>query len=255
MTPNKRLGQHFLINQEILSVIAHEVDPKKDDLIIEIGPGHGELTAHLLQRCASLRLIAIEKDPSLAKLIAKRFPNCETRVGDATNLIPKLADELRSASRSYKIVGNIPYYITGHLFRILGKLSHKPVRTVFTIQKEVAERVTAKPGRLNILAATIQIWAKPKLILNILKNNFQPEPKVDSALLTLDVLTHRTSDTDNYFLLVKTLFQHPRKTVWNNLRGTNLEFLIDRLERYRISAKTRPQELTIDTLIKLSELL
>lgn len=250
----RRLGQHFLKNIHILKEIASTIKIKDGYTIIEIGPGHGELTKNILSECGSTcTFIAIERDPILADALARapfwKNKNTQIIIGDALHELPKTIEKIHAP---FVVVGNIPYYITGHLLRVLESLKKKPERVVLVIQKEVAERIVATPPKMNLLAACTQIWAKSKIIRTISKNNFSPIPKVDSALIELTVKEERVPEY--YYETVKTLFIHPRKTVINNLSTRiprkNVE---SRLKELNISPALRPQNLAIGDIIKITK--
>ena len=136
--------------------------------IIEIGPGHGELTRLLQSADPSAPIVAIERDHLLAeKLRSEPRGNLRIEEGDALALLPSLTESEPFKGADYKIVGNIPYYITGHLFRIIGDLEHKPTRCVFMVQKEVALRLCAAPPDMNRLAASVQFWANATIIAQV----------------------------------------------------------------------------------------
>ena len=174
-----KLGQHFLKNKTKLRKIVEALELKDGDVVIEIGPGHGELTDELRSANHKLKIIAIEKDEELAESLKEKFKNnknIKIIEGDALKLLPQLTDDQRLTiydkrltTDNYKIAGNIPYYITGYLFRILGELENKPSLIVLLIQKEVAERVCARPPKMSLLAASVQFWAEPKIISNVSK--------------------------------------------------------------------------------------
>src|SRR6185369_6737037 len=202
----QKLGQHFLKNKSALRLIAEALDLKSDDTVIEIGPGHGELT----DVAADATWVAIEKDGELVKKLKEKFEN-ETRVeiieGDALKILAEVTTRFSGAT--YKIAGNIPYYITGHLLRVISELEEKPTRCVFTIQKEVAERIIAAPPHMNRLAASVQVWAKPKILKMLPAEDFSPPPKVDSAIIEL---VTRTVDgggagaNEKYYAAVRMIF-------------------------------------------------
>lgn len=257
----KRLGQHFLKNQRALNAIIGALHITAGDTIIEIGPGHGELTEHLLASPAE-KIIAIEKDPVLAKILESRIENhalgkkVTIILGDALTELPILNS--KCIVRNSKLVGNIPYYITGYLFRIIGELAYKPSRAVFIIQKEVAERLCAVPPRMNRLAASVQIWARPKIIMTLSPDNFDPPPKVNSAIISMDIRKHvlgiRALDT--YYRMVNILFRQPRKTIINNLSFSLPTLPKDRLRRalthIPIAFTARPQHLSVKKIKELS---
>src|SRR3989344_6086795 len=189
------LGQHFLKNKAKIKKIVEALNLENGDTVIEIGPGHGELTDELGIMNNELRIIAIEKDKNLFKYLKNKFSqdkNIEIIEGDILKIFPSIIHNSSFIIQNYKIVGNIPYYITGYLLRILGELEKKPSLIVLTIQKEVAERICAirqaqgKP-KMNLLAASVQFWAEPKIIGYISKKDFRPAPKVDSAIIKLAI--------------------------------------------------------------------
>ncbi|MDI6717713.1 MAG: 16S rRNA (adenine(1518)-N(6)/adenine(1519)-N(6))-dimethyltransferase RsmA [Patescibacteria group bacterium] len=273
----ERLGQHFLRNQIKLGKIAEAVDLESCDVVVEIGPGHGELTEAVIARLQDLKIknykmILIEKDKNLAEFLKNKFKeekNIEIIKGDAL-------EEIKSQSASWrikiknrnkksdiignlKIVGNIPYYITGYLLRIIGNLKYKPKLVVFTIQKEVAERICVSAPKMNLLAASVQVWAKPKIVLKLPKGDFNPSPKVDSA--TLKLTTHNlqptTEELRHYFKFIKILFKQPRKTILNNLRHMtdNQRILEDKIKLVGVDPNMRPQDLKLEKIMKLSRLI
>lgn len=185
---SKYLGQHFLINKDKLREIIEALDLKDGDTVIEIGPGHGELTDGIMNYESGIRVIAIEKDKNLATSLREKFlhnKNIQIIQGDVLDVLSSIIHNSSFIIQNYKIVGNIPYYITGYLLRILGELEEKPSLIVLTVQKEVAERVCAEPPRMNLLAASVQFWAKTEIVGYISKKDFQPAPEVDSAIIKL----------------------------------------------------------------------
>ena len=264
-----KLGQNFLINKKALEVIAQSLEVNDGETIIEIGPGHGELTEEILTKNKKINLIAIEKDVKLAGFLRQKFSknkNLEIIEGDALKFLPSLIRDPRSAIRNsnYKIAGNIPYYITGYLLRILGELKNKPSLAVLTIQKEVAERLAAKPPRMNLLAAAVQFWSEPEIIAYLPKEYFKPQPEVDSAILKLKTQNPKLSKLREkneeqkaaaYYRFIKIIFKQPRKTILNNLSdGLNLpkEEINKILAEEKIPPADRPQNLNVEQILKLS---
>lgn len=252
----KRLGQHFLKNETVLQKIAETIAVNSSDIVIEIGPGHGELTKHLLTNHPR-RLIAIEKDQRLAEKLRVAFPekNLEIIEADALKTLPRIAESLKT--EEYKICGNIPYYITGHLFRIIEELNHKPNFSVFTVQKEVAERIVAEPPRMNLLNASVRFWADPEIVAILTKKDFFPVPKVDSAVIALQtkkLAKIKIAGRDTYYPFIKTLFKQPRKTILNNLIGLNIpkEKIREKLKKQGLDPLLRPQELDFEKILALS---
>ncbi len=268
----QKFGQHFLHNNEALGVIADAVDIKEYDTIIEIGPGHGELTSFLVERLlrfSHTRIFLLERDTTLipelqtlfAPLIAKK--RLIIVAGDALFELPRLIENEKLEHFSYKLAGNIPYYITGALFRVVEELKAKPALTVFTIQKEVALRIASEPPKMNILAASVQFWADAAVIATLPKALFTPPPEVDSAVVKLTTHTSQPTpkERENYYGLIKQLFKQPRKTIMNNLRSVpSVEKLSEDelqklFESVDCSPNDRPQHMHINAIKQLAFLL
>ncbi len=249
------LGQHFLKNKLELKKIVKALEIKPGDLIIEIGAGHGELTTQLIKINTKLKIIAIEKDRKLVQFLKKKFQNkknIKIISGDVLKVLPALVRNFNS----YKIVGNIPYYITGRLLRILSELKPKPKLVVLTVQKEVAKRLTALPPKMNLLSATVQFWAKPKILDYIPRKDFKPPPKVDSAIIKLKTknLRLKAEQVKKYYQFVKILFRYPRKNILNNLLSkfsSNSDNLKSRLKSVKVKPESRAQSLNINQIKKL----
>ncbi len=250
----RRLGQHFLRNRLALKEIADSLEIKPGEIILEIGPGHGELTDFLLRK--KPKIIALEKDNSLVHFLKSKYrnsANIKIIEGDALKVIPALASKFKN----YKLVGNIPYYITGFLFRTLAELKNKPTLIVVTVQKEVAERLTSRPPKMNLLASSLQFWAEPKIIKMISKRAFSPPPKVDSAIIKITPKRKKISDKewDAYYNFITVLFRQPRKTILNNLRVAKSKKEVEKiLARSKIKKSLRPQNLKIEEIKKLTAL-
>jgi 16S rRNA (adenine1518-N6/adenine1519-N6)-dimethyltransferase len=224
MALQKSLGQHFLNNQKAVSDIVAAVGVAQDDVIIEIGPGAGAITKPLAELCTKhgAQLFAIEKDTKLVIDIQHSVPQLAGHVehGDALEILPTLIAKLNP--RSYKIVGNIPYYITGHLLRVIGELEHKPAKTVLMIQKEVAERVSSKAPHMNLLAAATQYWGDVNILFTLKPKDFTPPPEVSSAVISITLREKLSTanlklEASSYYSFIKTAFKQPRKTLFNNL--------------------------------------
>jgi 16S rRNA (adenine1518-N6/adenine1519-N6)-dimethyltransferase len=274
----RKLGQHFLKDKRVLRKIVEALEIKDGDAIVEIGPGHGELTLEIIrQRTLSsqrenqrmekeeqlVKIIAIEKDQDLAKRLKLKIQNLGLKniqiiEGDALKVLPLLTKNWLSKSgikNQYKLVGNIPYYITGYLLRLLGELQRKPELIVLTLQKEVAQRLCAKPPKMNLLAASVQFWATPTIAGVVNRKAFNPPPEVDSAVIKLVPKTVDKKAARQYYELIKIIFKQPRKTVLNNLSaGIELtrEDVALELGKHGVDPTARPQDLSISDLISLS---
>ena len=246
--PKKSLGQNFLNNDLLLQKIANALQVKSGDIVVEVGPGEGSLTRHLLDLQAS-KIIAVEKDRRLIARLRARFsdPRLTIIEGDALDIIPALD------IKKFKLIGNIPYYITGHLLRVIGGLSNRPTTSVFVVQKEVAERATAKPPKNNILALSLQFWSSPEFLGTIKRENFRPVPKVDSAILRLNAIELPDISPEKYFSALRLLFAHPRKTILNNLSSSLPKEEATRLlEALGLSPSLRPENLSLGEVIKIA---
>ena len=175
----KNLGQHWLKNREILVQIAEASELSADDVVLEIGPGLGTLTSELLRRASSVT--AVEFDAELARKLPGQFP------GKKLNVVCSdiLKFDLSTLPRGYKVVANVPYYITSKIIERLMTAENQPSLIVLLVQKEVAERIAARPGNMSILAVSAQIFAEATLGVTVPREFFTPPPKVDSQVIIL----------------------------------------------------------------------
>ena len=241
---------------------------KSSETVIEIGSGHGEITFAVIKKLSNLvvknfKIIAIEQNKKLVENLEFRIKNLGIKnikiiQGDALKILPKLITQLPNYPiTNYKLIGNIPFYITGYLFRILAELKNKPSLVLFFIQKEVAERIIAEPPKMNLLAASVQFWAEPKIVGYISRKEFKPMPKVDSAIIKLETKDKRqeTRNAEKYYKFIKILFKQPRKTILNNLKPlAATELISQKLKLSGVSSRARPQNLNIEQLQQLSTL-
>ena len=248
MKAKKSLGQHFLRNASILQKIVDSLEINENDTIVEIGSGHGELTQVILAKKPK-KIIAIEKDEELVVNLRQTFNNIQIISGDALELLPKT-----NLPNNWKLIGNIPYYITGRLLRIISELPSPPLQTVLLIQKEVAERISACPPKANLLSSVTSGWATAKYLFTVSRRNFRPVPKVDSAVISL-----RRNDliADNkFFIVARALFKQPRKKAINNFSDF-LKIPKPQAEKIFISCNLsldiRPQNLSPENIICLSK--
>ena len=263
--PKKSLGQHFLINKKALLTVAESLKITPDETVIEIGAGHGELTDLLIASPAK-KIITIEKDHELAELLKEKYRNVGTSkdITDRLTIIEgdalkDLAPIIEGLDTPYVLAGNIPYYITGHLLRIVGDMNIKPLRAIFTIQKEVALRICAEAPDMNRLASCVQIWGVPKIAMKLAPNDFNPPPTIDSAIIAIETKNALLTDESlkNYYETVGILFQQPRKTLLNNLSdGFNIpkEKALALLKEADLQGTERPENLDIETIQKISTL-
>lgn len=239
----KNLGQHFLTNQSIASTIVETLTLKTDDTVVEIGPGTGVLTKLLLKQAR--RVIAIEKDEQLVKQLGTTFENALTE-----GSLEIIHDDIRNFDPStynlspgnYKIIGNIPYYITGRILRIVLSAQPQPSHVVFMVQKEVAERIVARGGKESVLSISVKAYGTPRYVKTVKRGSFNPPPRVDSAILAIENISREffaDTDEDTFFALVKKGFSHKRKQLQNNLALSEEVF-----HACNIQPKTRAEDLT-----------
>jgi len=214
---DKGLGQNFLQDLTALEKIVAAAEIQPDDLVLEIGPGLGSLTRYLA--LAAKAVTAVELDPDLIPVletVLAPYPNTRVIQGDILQFSPAAL----MGADDYLVVANVPYYITSAIIRHLMETSPRPRRIVLTVQKEVAERVCAKPGEMSLLALSVQVFGEPKIAAIIPAEAFFPVPKVDSAILRVDLLPEPRLPTPllkTFFQMAKAGFSQKRKTLRNSL--------------------------------------
>jgi 16S rRNA (adenine1518-N6/adenine1519-N6)-dimethyltransferase len=242
----KSLGQHWLEDADSLSAMLEAADIGLDDTVLEIGPGPGTLTEELVN--SAKQVIAVEFDQDLARQLPGRVPADNLRVVCQDIL----AFDLNSLPPGYKVVANIPYYLTSKLLRVLCESPNHFSKAAILIQKEVAQRAAAKPGNMSLLGVSVQFYCQTNLGPVVPARLFTPPPKVDSQILQL---TYRQAplfpDTDakTFFRIVKAGFAQRRKTLLNSLSsGLHLsrEQAMSLLEAAGINSATRAQALSMD---------
>lgn len=216
MKPKRSRGQNFLVDQNMLKKIVATANIAPTDTIVEIGAGTGNLTVHLAARAQ--RVIAIEIDRGLIPLLHDRcvqYPNVEIIYDDARTFNPT---SYTLHATSYCVVANIPYNITSLLIRRLLEADPPPTRMVLLVQKEVAERICAKPPHMSILSVAVQYYADPRILFSVPRTCFSPRPRVDSALVSFRRRPEsRLKDSSFFFSVVHAGFAHKRKLLVSNL--------------------------------------
>ena len=253
----RRLGQNFLVNRGVLHNIVAAAELGPADTVIEVGPGLGLLTRDLVQRAG--QVIAIELDERLADALGQALhypPNLNIikddvlRVDTAALLAPfQVAD--------YKVVANLPYYITSPTLRHFLEERVKPSLLVVMVQQEVGQTIVAKPGEMSLLSVSIQFYGQPRIICRVPAECFFPQPKVDSVLLRIDVYREppvKVTDQSRFFDLVRAGFGSRRKQLHNSLaHGLQMETqkVISLLEQAGIDPKRRAETLSLDEWARL----
>lgn len=257
LRPDKSLGQNFLVDPFYLDLVADAGDITKEDTVLEIGAGLGNLTRLLSAKAREV--LSVELDPDLIPILQSVItPTQNVRIiqgdilkVDLSNLFP---------SSEYLVVANIPYYITSNLIRHLTSSGKRPLRIVLTIQKEVAERITAQSGKLNLLGLSVQVFGAPIVVSKVPAGAFYPVPKVDSAILRVDLYPSPLISEDlldTFFLVAKAGFSQKRKTLRNSLSaGLRLKksTVEDLLANADIDASRRAETLRLEEWISLINL-
>ncbi len=222
MRPNKAFGQNFLVDRSVLHRIVEAADIQPEDQILEVGAGTGVLTRELAKRASQGRVVAVELERDMLELLAETtaaYPHVE-RV--AQNLL-LLDPEQFFGVQPYKLVANLPYYITAPTFRHFLESAKPPRLLVVMVQYEVAQRIVAAPGDLSLLGVSIQFYGQPRIVARVPASAFYPAPKVDSAILRVDVnpqagrVTLAQSERDRFFKVVQAGFSKRRKQLHNAL--------------------------------------
>lgn len=259
--PKRGLGQNFLISKGVLGDILKAAQLKGSDTVLEIGPGIGTLTRELAQ--SAKRVVAVEKDPAMVEILqktAKDLLNIEIIQGDILKLRqPK--EFLSLPKDEYKVVANLPYYITSPVIRLFLEAKKTPELLVLMVQKEVAQRICAKPPEMSLLAVSVQIYGTPSIVSYVKKGCFWPQPKVDSAILkivphNLARLSYPKLSEAKFFEVAKAGFKQPRKQLLNNLMhglGKTREEIARLLEKNGIQGTQRAETLSVEDWIALTK--
>lgn len=251
LRPRKGLGQNFLADPVALGRIVAAADLGREDLVVEVGAGTGTLTRLLAERAG--RVLALELDPRLVELLADQvagLPNVEIIHGDVLQF-----STARFGDRAYKVVGNLPYYITSAILRHFLENAPRPQLMVVTVQREVAARIVAGPGDMSLLAVSVQLYGQPRIAARIPAGAFYPAPEVDSAVLRIEV-----SETPSvlgeagvaevaFFRVVRAGFSQKRKTLRNSLSaGLGLDPAETGrfLERAGVDPRARAETLSLE---------
>lgn len=252
-SPKKELGQHWLHDEESLQAMCDIAGVQAGDVVLEIGPGLGTLTKKLVKQAESV--IAVEFDADLARQLPGRV------TADNLTIVNQdiLSFDLTSLPADYRVIANIPYYLTSNLIRVLSESSNPPVSATLLVQKEVAERVAAGPGSMSLLSVTAQMYFEPSLGMVVPAELFTPPPKIDSQIVYLQRRSQPLFgklDSRHVFRIVKAGFSNRRKTLLNSLSaGLHLSKDETRqlLETIEINPGQRAQELDLDDWLRLAQ--
>ncbi len=259
----KSLGQHFLVDKGVLHRIVLAADLTPEDVVIEIGPGLGVLTKELAKRAG--RVMAVEADSGMAsalKELAADSNNIAVVNADVLQIDPgSLATEMGLADISgrYKVVANIPYYITSAILRYFLEAPCKPAMMVVMVQKEVGKAIVAEPGDMSVLAVSVQFYGKPVIVGHVPSRSFYPPPKVDSVILRIDVYEQprvSVAKASEFFRAVRAGFSAPRKQLRNSLAqglGISGPESAEMLEKAKIDPRRRAETLELQEWARICE--
>jgi len=260
-----RLGQHFLTSAGAIVAITEAAALESSDTVLEIGPGHGVLTQALLERSRSV--IAIEKDPQLAVFLQIKFEN-EIRNGHLKLIKADIRDVMKDSlkeetlptkEQNYKLVANIPYYLTGQIIRHYLSTSHKPKLMVLLVQQEVAERIVSTDH--SILSLSVEAYGQAMIKKKVPAGSFSPPPKVDSAILLIDNISdskfrqHQVSE-EFFFTLLRAGFAHKRKFLSSNLKnlpGLETAAVEQAMKNTGLDQNIRAEEVDLEGWFKLAQ--
>ncbi len=250
--PSKHLGQNFLIDKNIINKIIKASKPLKNKVILEIGPGIGNLTKKLVKN--GKRVIAVEKSEQMCTIL-KDLDLKNVKIINKDILKVDLNKELPS---KYKVIANIPYYLTSKLIRKLLESSNKPSQIILMIQEEVAERICNVKEKMNLLAISVWFYAKPEIKFLVSKNSFFPQPKIDSAVIKITPKNNHYSRDfkKRFFKIVRAGFSHPRKQLINNLSQKlkrEKKEIKEWLQNNNVSYKKRAEDLKLKDWEKLTK--
>jgi len=256
----KRLGQHFLIDEGILGLILSTAQLTRKDVVLEVGPGLGVLTRELAKQAGWV--LAIELDDRLAAILKQSlsfFKNITIINEDVLKVEPAtLLSEakIEKPSVGYKVVANLPYYITSPILRHFLEAKLKPQLMVVMVQKEVAKQVVAKPGRMSLLSVSVQLYGEPAIAGYVPAGCFYPAPEVDSALLKIVPYSRSPVDieTESFFALVRAGFSASRKQLANSLAqglGVSKTEVLSLLGKAQIAPQRRAETLSLEEWARL----
>lgn len=255
--PKQSLGQNFMVETNALNRLVEAADLSPDDAVLEVGAGLGALTGVLAARAR--RVVAVEIDGRFIQHLRSTFAGSPgVEIVQADILKADIAALMGPDAADYKVVANVPYYITSAILRHLLENPAPPRVLVITVQREVAERITAGPGDMSLLAISVQFYGEPEVITRLSRGNFYPQPDVESAILRVDAHPGGPplpmAEVGRFFDLVRAGFSQPRKQVKNSLSsglGIGSETAVGWLEAAGIDPRRRPEMLAVDDWLRL----
>ncbi|MEA3449918.1 MAG: 16S rRNA (adenine(1518)-N(6)/adenine(1519)-N(6))-dimethyltransferase RsmA [Patescibacteria group bacterium] len=253
ISPKRSKGQNFLINESVYNQIVEVADLQYEDIVLEVGPGLGFLTEKLAEKVN--RVVAVELDDGLTEVLRARLKEKEIGNVEVINEDVLKIFNFQFSIFNFKIIANLPYNITSIFLRKVLELENKPKSLTLMLQKEVAKRITAEPGKMSKLTVSVQFYADAEILFNVPKTDFWPEPKVDSAVIELKIKSKKYKvDDKRFFQLVRIGFSARRKKLKNNLASgyqIKAEEAGERLKLANLNPDCRAQDLGVQDWIKL----
>ncbi len=247
LIPSKKYGQNFLINPEPIEAMIAAAEIKKDDTVVEVGPGFGVLTLALAEQAKKVLSFEIEKKlESYWQEQMEHNKNIEIIWG---NILHEFKGGGLKAGE-YKVVANLPYQITSHVIRKFLEMENSPEMLVLMVQKEVAERICAQAGEMSVLAVSVQYYGKPEIVTFVPRSSFWPMPAVDSAVIKIRITNHELrskNNSEHFFKIIKAGFSSRRKMLIKNLSAVaDKNMLRGIFKELNIDEKVRAQELSVE---------
>lgn len=249
----KSLGQNFLKSKKTIEKIVDISNVTNQDVVLEVGPGKGALTEFLLEK--SKQVIAYEKDKDLIPFLLEKFKEYKNLTLVEGDILEITSEDIKKITKQYKVVANIPYYITGAIIELFLSISFQPTLMTLLIQKEVAERIMARDGKESILSISVKAYGNPKIVAKVPKHYFSPAPKVDSAVISITNISKdffKNFSEEEFFFVVKKAFQFKRKNIFNNLKG-NFINAEDILSEISVNKTDRAEDLSLETFALLTQ--
>lgn len=257
MKAKKSLGQNFLNSKTVAHDIVRASLVAPTDTILEIGPGKGFLTGEILKTGASV--VAVEKDDRMIPLLSEKFAD-EIARGQFTLIHGDITEKIQGLplEKTYKLIANIPYYLTGYILRSYLEIEKKPERMVLMLQKEVADRIVARDKKESILSIAVKAYGTPHIVKKVPARYFTPAPKVDSAVISIENISRKNFqnkvEEKRFFDIVKTGFAHKRKQIAGNLKEIFGDETLAVLSRAGIQPNARAEDITLEHWLALARL-
>jgi 16S rRNA (adenine1518-N6/adenine1519-N6)-dimethyltransferase len=253
MKAKKSLGQNFLNSKSALKSIIDTSDLNSKDIILEVGPGKGVLTEELLK--IAEKVLVVEKDHRLIPFLEEKFQK-EIREENLVLIEKDILDfDLNTLPNDYKVIANIPYYITGQILRMILGVENQPKLITLLVQKEVAERIVAKDGKESLLSLSVKAFGDPKLVTKVPRGAFSPAPNVDSAILNIkNISKDRLGNISEavFFEILHLGFAHKRKQLLANLsQKYSREKILEIFSKLNLSLQIRAEDIDLKTWIEL----